>query len=555
MPFDLVIRGGRVIDGTGLPGYAADVAIAGDRIVRIGRVDGEARRVFDASDLIVAPGFIDVHTHYDVQLEWDPLASPSSWHGVTTVLAGNCGFSLAPAKPEDVDWLAGMLSRVEGMSRAALGAGLCFAGGSFADFWKRLEGRLGVNAGGYVGHSAVRRFVMGDAASERRATPEEIEQMKSLVRQAMQEGAVGFSTSQVDIHVGEDGREVPSNHASPEEIVALAGVLSEFDRGAIEIIPRSFNSGYDPDDRKLLLDLYWASGRPVEINPLFSGWRQTLEFVDEAAQAGARLHPMCQTNAYGTHLRLLDTFFFDEIPAWREVLCLPDPERMEALRRPEVRDRLRRSYGESAGLVQFELSQLVVEQATQPENAALEGRKVGEIARERGLDPLDCLLDLSLSEALRTNFKDVGNERLIAARERMNETALANPMVMVGSSDGGAHLGSFVAADYTTRLLTDWTPRAMSLEQAIHRLTGMPATVHGLRDRGLLQVGAKADLVVFDPAGLAAGEPELVEDFPAGSSRYVVAAKGYELTVVNGQIVLEQGQHTGALPGEVLRGG
>ena len=216
MPFDLVIRGGRVVDGSGMPGFSADVAIREGRIARIGRVTDAAKRVIDADGAVVTPGFIDVHTHYDVQLDWDPLASPSCTHGVTTVLTGNCGFTLAPAKPADVPWLAAMLSRVEGMSKQALAAGFRFGGGSFAEFWQRHEGRLGVNAGGYVGHSAVRRFAMGDDASEREATQGEIAAMQELVRQAMREGALGFSTSQLDIHVGDDGREVPSNHASAE---------------------------------------------------------------------------------------------------------------------------------------------------------------------------------------------------------------------------------------------------------------------------------------------------------------------------------------------------
>jgi N-acyl-D-aspartate/D-glutamate deacylase len=246
--FDLMIRSGRVVDGSGMPGFSADVAFRDGRIAKIGRVAEAARRVIEADGAVVTPGFIDVHTHYDVQLDWDPIASPSCYHGVTTVLTGNCGFTLAPAKPEDVPWLAAMLSRVEGMSKQALAAGFRFGGGSFADFWKRHEGRLGVNAGGYVGHSAVRRFVMGEDASEREATAEEIAAMQQLVRQAMREGALGFSTSQLDIHVGDDGREVPSNFACADEIIALCSVLAEFDHGAIEAIPRSFASGYDAKD-------------------------------------------------------------------------------------------------------------------------------------------------------------------------------------------------------------------------------------------------------------------------------------------------------------------
>jgi N-acyl-D-aspartate/D-glutamate deacylase len=283
MTFDLVIRGGRVVDGTGMPGFSADVAIQDGRIARIGRVAEGAKREIDADGAVVAPGFIDVHTHYDVQLDWDPIASPSCYHGVTTVLTGNCGFTLAPAKPEDVPWLAAMLSRVEGMSKEALAAGFRFGGGSFADFWARHDGRIGVNAGGYVGHCAVRRWVMGDDASEREALPGEIAAMQELVRDAMREGALGFSTSQIDIHVGDDGREVPSNHASAEEVVALCAVLAEFDHGAIEVIPRSFAEGYDAKDREMLLEMYRVSGKPIELNILTRtpahpmGWQGMLD--------------------------------------------------------------------------------------------------------------------------------------------------------------------------------------------------------------------------------------------------------------------------------------
>jgi len=561
MRFDLIIRNGRVIDGTGLKGYAADIAIKDGRIARIGRIDESAEREYDAAGLVVSPGFIDIHTHYDVQLDWDPIATPSAWHGVTTVMAGNCGFTLAPAKPDDVGWLARMLSRVEGMSPAALEEGLRFEGGSFGDFWKRFEGKIGVNVGAYVGHSAVRRYVMGDDASEREATKEEIEAMKELVRQAMREGAIGFSTSQLDIHVGDDGRGVPSNHATPEEVVELASVLSEFDHGAVEIIPHSFAAGYDDADRKLLVDLYKASGKPVELNPLIPstthpmGWEATLNFVSEMAEQGIRLHPMCSVNKLEAHLRLGDTFIFDESPLWREVLCRPEPDRMNALRDPVMREKLRVANDDPTGrafVMDFE--RLIVEQATVEANRALEGRSVGDIAKEREISPLDCFLDLSLSEDLEMNFYSEMDEVAVEFMRHINRTAVLNPMVMAGSSDGGAHLATFVGADYTTRLLSEYVPDPLSLEEAIYRLTGMPANVHGLVDRGTLRVGAKADIVCFDAGALKAGRAYLVNDFPADSSRYVVDSEGYKLTVVNGEILIEDGKHTGALPGEVLPG-
>ncbi len=562
MTWDLVIQGGRVVDGTGMRAFGADVAVKDGRIARIGRVSGEAVRRIDADGCWVTPGFIDVHTHYDVQLDWDPLATPSSWHGVTTALAGNCGFTLAPAKPEDVDWLAGMLSRVEGMSRAALGEGLRFSGGSFGDYWQRFDGRIGINVGSYVGHCAVRRWVMGDDASEREATSDEIAAMQELVRQAMREGAVGFSTSQIDVHVGEDGREVPSNHASAEEVLALASVLAEFDRGAVEIIPRSFAQGYDEKDRRLLLDIYRVSGRPIELNILVPsadhpmGWQSTLDFCKEAFEQGVRLHPQFTTNKLELHLRLSDTFVFDEMPEWRRALTLPEPARSEQLRDPAVRARLRAEYDDpQSRAVSFEWGGLEVEAVRDEVHAGWLGRSVEELAAERGADPLDTFLDLSLEEGLDTQWQTRSSEVARQFIHHVVSTGIAEPMVMPGSSDGGAHLASFTGADYTTRLLTDWVPEHLSLEQAIWRNTLMPATVHGLSDRGVLRVGARADLLVIDPDRLEAGTARLARDFPAGTERYVIDAEGYRATVVNGEVLLEDGKHTGALPGEVIRGG
>jgi N-acyl-D-aspartate/D-glutamate deacylase len=560
--FDLLIRDARVVDGTGMAAYSADVAIAGSRIARIGRVREGARRSIDAGGRVLAPGFIDVHTHYDVQLDWDPLATPSCWHGVTTVVTGNCGFTLAPAKPEDVAWLAAMLSRVEGMSKAALAAGFRFAGGSFADFWKRHEGALGVNAGSYVGHCAVRRHVMGEAASQRAATAAEIAAMQELVRAAMREGALGFSTSQLEIHADDQGRGVPCNHAAPEEIVALCAVLAEFDRGAIEFIPRSLASGYDDADRALILEMYRVSGRPIELNVLVPtpdhpmGWQRILEFVREASAQGARLHPQFTTNKLELHLELADTFVFDEMPSWREVLTLPEPERSRRLRDPACRARLRAAWDDPAErAVAFDLGDLEVEAVRDPQHRGWVGRSVRELAAERGSDPFDAFFELALEEDLATSFRTRTPEIGVKFMRHVVETGVRDPLVMAGSSDGGAHLASFTGADYTTRLLAEWVPDALTLEQAIWRLTGMPATVHGLVDRGFLRVGAKADLVLFEPARLAAADARRVSDFPGKTSRYITEAQGYAATIVNGQVLLEDGRHTGALPGEVLRGG
>ena len=563
MVYDLVIRGGQVLDGTGLPAFIADVAVADGRIVRIGKVEGEARRSVNAEGRWVTPGFIDVHTHYDVQLDWDPIASPAPQHGVTTVLTGNCGFTLYPAKPEDVSWLAGMLSRVEGMSKRAMGEGFRFGGGGFEDFWKRLDGRLGVNAGGYVGHCALRRYVMGEDASERVAKPDEIEAMQALLRQGMREGAVGFSTSQLEVHVGEDGRGVPSNFAAPEEVVALAAALSDSDHGAIEIITRSFAEGYDEDDRRLLLEMARVSGKPIELGPLAPtpqhpmAWERSLDFVREARAQGVRLHPQFTTQRLGLHLRLLDTFVFDEMLTWRESLTLPMAERLRALRDPDRRGRMRAEYvQDTQRAVAFDLADLEVEWVRDSEHADWLGRTLAELvaAGTGSGDELDTFLDLSLSEDLETVWRIRTSD---VAREFMDHvvrTTVQDPLVMAGSSDGGAHLASFVGADFTTLLLSDWVPDPLSLEHAVWRLTGMPAAVHGLRDRGVIRVGAHADLVVIDPESLRGEEHQLVRDFPGDTERYYVGAQGYEMVVINGVPVMEKGAHTGALPGQVIRG-
>lgn len=560
--FDLIIRGAKVVDGTGIPAYVADVGVTGDRITKIGRIDGDAPRVIDAAGLVLTPGFIDIHTHYDVQLDWDPIATPSCWHGITTVLAGNCGFTLAPSKPEDVDWLAGMLSRVEGMSRAALAEGLKFTGGSHGDYWGRFEGKVGVNVASYVGHSAVRRYVMGDDASEREATASEIEAMKECVRQAMREGAIGFSTSQLDLHVGEDGREVPSNHASADEVVALASVLAEFDRGACEIIPRSFGRGYDDADRDLMLRMHHASGRPVELNLLFpsaedpESWSKSLAFCREENAKGARLHPQFATNRGGLHVKLSDTFVFDDMPKWREVLCLTEPERSERLADPATRAELDVEFSSDAGKsIGATWENLAVEKVVNPANEAKVGKTIAELAAASGESGIDTFLNLSLSEGLDTWYAMVIDPQAAAYMDQICATVMKEPFAMAGSSDGGAHLASFVGADYTTNLLTDFVPSVLSLEEAIFKLAYMPAIVHGITDRGAIREGYFADLVLIDMERLERGETWLAQDFPANSERFVVGAKGYVATIVNGEVVLEQNKHTGALPGHVLQGG
>ena len=558
--FDLLIRGGTVVDGTGAPARTADVAVRDGRIVGVGRIDEPATRVIDADGLLVTPGFIDVHTHYDAQLHWDPTASPASWHGVTTVLTGNCGFTIAPAKPDDLPWLLQMLSRVEGMSADALTEGVTYRGGSFCDFLAGLDVRVGVNVAANVGLCAVRRHVMGDDASERTATVDEIVAMQELVRQALTDGAIGFTSSQLELHVAHDGRGVPSNHASPDELVALASVLAEFGRGSIEFIPRTFLTGYDAGDRGVILAMARASGRPVHLNTLTSmphapdGWSRSLEFGEAAAADGLEIHPMFATNRQGAHFALGSTFLFDEMPSFRSTLTLPVPERDARLRDPEVRARMRAEIADPTGRSFVFVWQVIrVERVVKPEHARWLDRSITEVAEAMGCDPLDAFLDLSLAEGLETQFVLAGppSPERQAATERM----IRSPFVMAGSSDGGAHLLSFCGADYTTRLLTEWVPDVLSLEEAVARLTSVAAAASGITDRGRIADGFAADLLCLDRDHLGAGDaPRYVQDFPAASGRFVVDASGYRAVIVNGDVLHEDGRWTGATPGQILRG-
>ena len=556
-----VVRGGRVVDGSGLPGFTADVELRDGRITAVGRVSTAGAEVVDADGLVVAPGFIDVHTHYDAQLHFEPTASPSSWHGVTTVIVGNCGFSLAPSKPADLPWLLRMLSRVEGMSEDALAAGVRFGGGSMGEFLDGLEGQIGVNVAAYAGHAALRRFVMGDDASRRVATADEITAMCDLMRQSMEQGAIGLSTSQLDLHRDHEGNPVPCNLAARDELVALAAVLGEFSRGAIEIFPRTFGNvdGYDEDDAELLLQMAAASSKPIHGNVIGvfpaspDGWKRNLAVAENAAARGLRIYPMLVLNPKGVHFSLDSTFIFDEYTTWRDVLTAPADARAARLRDPAIRRQLVAELTDpSMGSLNLSWDEITVVAARDPEHHAREGRTIAALAVESSCAPIDAFLDLALSEDLATMF---AIRRKIAERERaVIDQLVDHPMLMAGSSDGGAHLLTFCGADYTTRLLTDWVPSRLTLEQAVAKLTFVPAMSMGLWDRGLVRPGMAGDLVVFDPARLGVGPVRMERDFPAGAARLVFPASGYHATLVNGEVVTRDGVATGALSGQVLRG-
>jgi N-acyl-D-aspartate/D-glutamate deacylase len=558
MSADLVVRGAHVVDGTGAPGYAGDVAVKDGRIVEIGRLGGHAAAtVIDADHRVLAPGFIDVHTHYDAQLMFEPTATPSCWHGITTVVIGNCGFSLAPSKPEDMNWLLHSLARVEGMSPASLEAGVTFGGGSMADFIGHLDGRIGVNAVSLVGHSALRRYVMGDGASVGPADPAQIAAMQELLDRALADGGYGFSTSQLDVHADHDGRPVPSNLATPEELVALARVVGRHPHAVMEFAPRTSLPGYSDEDRRLLEDMARVSGAPLNVNmidwfPGFTeGWATNLAAAEEANRNGLRIIPMLRANPQDFFFNLADTFIFDDVPAMRDALVLEPGARDAALRDPARRDRIRADLATVRRSVDFPWETVTIGATHAAANHHLVGRAVTAIAAERGGDALDIVLDVALADGLATVFRIDRSQG--PAHLALRKQLAQHPLLMAGSSDAGAHLQTFCGADYPTRMLTELVPDPLTVEQAVQMLSGRPAAMLSLHDRGVIRPGAVADLVLFDPATVGNGATHFVADLPTGAARLVHEARGYAAVVVDGQVLLRDGVPTGALPGRILR--
>lgn len=561
MSYDLIIRGGRILDGTGMPGYDGDVAVQDGTIVEIGRVNNSAKQVLDATDLVVAPGFIDHHTHFDAQNLWDPLASSSCWHGVTTVVTGNCSLSLAPCRPADRDGLVGCFVRVEAISRRALEAGVDWEWEDFGGYLDRLERERGINVAGLVGHSAIRQYVMGDESSDRAATADEIDRMREVLRREMLAGAIGFSMNQSKHHFREDGRPIPSAVAPRDELVALAGVLGELNAGALQVNGGSMGVEVDPQDAyEFIQALARAGGRPLVFNTISQryqapdAWREALALADETIRAGYRVWGTGSTTPITFNFTLLNAqVMFDHMPAWHDLMFAPKEERLAAFRDPAKRAAFRFDAAEDITPRNFHKRWELVEiiQTRIPENRRWDGRTVADLAAAEGKHPVDAFLDLAVAEDLATEFKTV----MVNGDKPSVAEILRHPGVIIGTSDGGAHTAFLADYGYCTELLGPWVrDRAlMPLEEAVSKLTLVPATIFGLHDRGVIRPGYAADLVLFDPATVAPGKPEPARDYPAGETRLIQPARGIVATVVNGQVVTQDGRHTGALPGRVLR--
>jgi N-acyl-D-amino-acid deacylase len=564
MAYDLVIKNGVVIDGSGLPGYRADVGVRYGRIVTIGRIRERAREVVDADGQVVAPGFVDGHTHMDAQIFWDPLGTSSCWHGITTVVMGNCGFTLAPCAAADKDRVIRNLQRAEDIPPAAMAAGIDWQWTTFPEFLDCLDALpKGINYSGYIGHSALRTYVMGERAFEDRASEDDLRAMERELRDAIRAGAMGFTTSRSPSHETPDGRPVASRVAPWDEVRRLVNVMGELNAGLFELAGEGVDRlPGDPGVREYhvrLRDLAVESGRPVTFGvfgrrEVPDVWRQYMALLDETAAAGGRMFAQVHSRWLSALLSFKTQLPFDDLPVWREFRALPLAEQLRQLRDPARRRRLleatdalptRQAVGTEARPAEYDWL-FVFDTVHGPH------RSIADIARERGVPPAQAMIDLALEKELDRFFlQPVANEDQAVALELMR-----HPRAVVTFSDSGAHVSQLMDSSLQTHLLSHWVreKHAFTLEQAVRMLTLVPATYWGFADRGLIREGMVADLVVFDPDTIAAEMPELVDDLPAGARRLVQRARGVAATVVNGEVLLRDGKHTGAFPGRLLRG-
>jgi len=562
---DLVIRGGILVDGTGTPGVRADVGVKAGRIVAVGLDVGSGAQEIDATGLTVSPGFIDVHTHYDAQVFWDPRLSPSSNHGVTSVFGGNCGFSIAPlsGKAEDAAYLMRMLSRVEGMPLESLEAGVPWAWHSFADYLASFDGRIAINAGFLVGHSALRRAVMGERAVGSEATDAEIAEMCRLLGNSLQEGGLGFSTTLSRTHNDADGQPVPSRHASDRELFALAAVVGEHEGTWLEMVSDT-GSSFSPANVSRMTDMSKIAGRSLNWNVLSpdSRYREIYEnqlaASDYAAQRGAKVLALAAPQPIRLVLSFEAGMVIDAMPGWADVMALPLPERIRQLSDPAVRLELNRSARNTTASIGAlaDWSGWTIVETAKGENKALQGMTIGALASRLHKAPLDAMLDLAIDEDLKTRLMPPPSGTDHESWQMLG-AAWRDDRAIIGASDAGAHLDMIDTFAFSTQVLSQGVRerRLLTLEDAVHRMTDLPARTFGLHGRGRIAAGYFADIVVFDPDSIACGPLHTRHDLPAGFGRLFCDAIGVEHVVVNGVAVVTHGEHTEYLPGKVLRSG
>jgi N-acyl-D-aspartate/D-glutamate deacylase len=561
---DTRINGATIVDGSGAPPFIGDLGIRDGRVVAVGTVDEPARAVVDAAGSVVCPGFVDVHTHYDAQLMWDPFAAPSNVHGVTSVVGGNCSFGLAPLRGDDADFTRRLLAKVEGMPLSALEQGARWGWRSFEDYLGALDGRVAVNAGFLVGHSALRRYVLGTAA-QRPSRPSELHDLKALLAASLSAGALGFSTDTSNLHSDGTGQPVPARGSAEDEILVLC---EETGRHAGTTLAGNFagtSKGFDEEEVRLLTAMSAIANRPVNWNLLVVDAKDTARLgrhmaaTTYARENGGRVVALTMpvivpmNMSFGTYCAL------NLLPGWGPVLGAPLEQRMEMLRDPATRRMMEsRADSDDAGFFRrlADFGGYVIGDTYSDANDGLSGRVVRDIAAERGADPFDTLVDIVLADDLRTVLWPSAPDD-DDAHWQLRAELWQDDDVLLGGSDAGAHLDRMCGGSYPTQFLGDCLRgrRIVSLERAVQMLADEPARLLGLRDRGRIEVGWHADLVVFDPATVGAEPATLVHDLPGGAARLTAASSGVRHVFVNGVETVRDGRATGALPGTVLRSG
>ncbi len=562
--YDIIIRNGTIVDGSGMPRFRADVGIANGKIAAVGRLHENARETIDADGHIVSPGIIDAHTHMDAQVFWDPIGTCSCWHGITSVVMGNCGFSLAPCAEKDKLLVMRNLERAEDIAPEAMEAGIKWSWETFPQYLDAVERTpKGINYAAYMGHSALRTYVMGERAFDSEANSEDLSAMKREMRAAVRAGAIGFTTSRTRNHQTPDGKPVASRLANWDEVRQIVGVMGEEGAGVFEIAGE--DTGFDPerinDYLGRLKGLAVDTGVPVTFG-MFSSrrapdyWRPFFKLADESSQAGGKMFIQVHSRSLNLVMSFETVTPFDRMPVWRDVRKLSLAEQEAKLRDPEIRramvqatkendPRNREAVGAEPRGCNFKYL-YVMDKATPP------WRSVQDIADEAAKDPVDCFIELALAKNLHQFFlQPLANENQDHVLEMMR-----HPRSVVTFSDSGAHVSQIMDSSLQTHVLSHWVrdKHEFSLEEAIRMLTFVPASNWGLQNRGLLRTGMAADVIVFDPEKIAPMLPTLDHDLPAGARRLKQKATGLKTTIVNGQVLLKNNEHTGALPGQLLRG-
>ena len=568
---EILIKGGTIIDGTGSDRYVADLAISDGHIVAMGTADTpdlaiDAADTIDATGHIVCPGFIDPHTHYDAQIFWDPHASPSNIHGVTTAIMGNCGFTLAPTKTaEDVDYIKAMMVKVEGMPPEALDEGVTWDFHSFAEYLDRLEGKVGINIGSLVGHCALRRAVMGEEATAGEASEAQITEMQGLLEESIEAGGLGFSTTRAYTHSDGDGIPAPSRHASEQEVLTLAETVAKFEGTTLEWVSDGCLDGFEDDEVELMAKISLAGQRPLNWNVLTvdaarpDDYKSQIAALETCNERGAKVIALTMPILVGMNMSFGTYCALNMLPGWGDILSLPIEDRKKALRDPEVRRQMETSAASPEAGVFSRLTGwglYEIGDTNSDTNEGLKGRRVADIARERGVRDFYALLDIVLEDDLKTVIWP-GPTDDDPASWMMRQQTWDHPNVMIGGSDAGAHLDRMAGAPYTTTWLADTIRgrQLTTLEAAVSHMTKAPAELFGLTDRGVLREGAHADIVIFDPETVDATDVIMVNDLPGDAKRLYAESIGISRVLVNGVVTVVDGTSTDDLPGIVLRSG